>query len=625
MGVGALTTGRRIGTAGLGAAAGAAAYAVLTTGILGGGPAGAAPPAPRVETAAATALPAFDGCEQLRRWYVRTALPRVGPWGLGLPPVLFTERVPGGPVPLSAGKADASPARGSSGTGTNVQEADVDEADVAKTDGRLLVRLVGQALVVTDVSGDRPRELSRTPLPVPRLARPELLLRGDRVLVVGDEQPRLYATPFDGPDRTFLPVPRQETHAHLLSFDLTDPADPRLTVDRSVDGGAVSTRQYADGTVRVVVATGFPPLDFVQPNRDRTAGEATRLNRDIVRNAPATAWLPGTRTSADHLRRPLLDCADVRHPRAHSGLGTISVLTLRPEDPARYTATAVTAAGDLAYSSARRLYVATTHGHRTDLHAFALDGRRTTYVGSGSVQGVVKDRWSLSEYDGHLRVVTAAGDTWSPRENAVTLLDEQHGRLRQVGRLGGLGRNEAIQSVRWFGDLAVVVTFRQTDPLYTVDLSDAEAPRLLGALKVPGYSAYLHPVGDDLLVGVGHDVSPTTGEDLGAQAATFDLHDVSAVRRADTYAFGPQTDLAAGWDPRTFTYLPDQRTLVTPVQSWTEGRSRFVALRVTRDGTLSRTGSWVARRYTGNDLRTLPLGGGRIALVGDSVRVVQVG
>jgi hypothetical protein len=141
---------------------------------------------------------------------------------------------------------------------------------------------------------------------------------------------------------------------------------------------------------------------------------------------------------------------------------------------------------------------------------------------------------------------------------------------------------------------------------------------------VSGYSAYLHPVVDDLLVGLGRDIA-ASGADRGAQAATFDLHDRSAVRRVHTYAFGAQTELATGWDPRAFTYLQAESTFLTPVLSWTDSRSRFVALRVARDGTLARLGSWTARGYAAEDLRSLPLGDHRVALVGDSVRVVRVG
>jgi hypothetical protein len=333
----------------------------------------------------------------------------------------------------------------------------------------------------------------------------------------------------------------------------------------------------------------------------------------------------------------------VRHPLQASGFGTISVLTFPFDKPTSPSTTAVTAAGDLVYSSSSRLYVATTTGDpvpmpvdsgvggapvpfvpTTQVHAFALEGARTTYTASGSFRGTVKDRWSFSEYDGRLRVAAQlANDNRSAVDNGVLVLDERAGRLVETGRVGGLGKGETIQSVRWFGDLAIVVTFRQTDPLYTVDLSDPARPRVVGALTIPGYSSYLHPIGGDLLVGIGHDAS-ATGSDLGAQAATFDLRDLARVRRVDTHGFGPQTDVSAGWDPRTFTYLPEQRTLVTPVTDWRSSTSRFVALHVGPDGSLTETASWTTRRYAGEDVRTLPLGGGRIALVGDVVRVVDV-
>jgi hypothetical protein len=193
-----------------------------------------------------------------------------------------------------------------------------------------------------------------------------------------------------------------------------------------------------------------------------------------------------------------------------------------------------------------------------------------------------------------------------------------------TGRVEGLGRNEDIQSVRWFGDLAIVVTFRQTDPLYTVDLSVPDRPRVVGALKIPGFSSYLHPIGGDLLVGIGHDVDAATGSDLGAQAATFDLSRLRDVRRVDTHGFGLQTGTGVSMDPRTFTYLPEERTLVTSVQEWATGSSRFEALRIGRDGSITSSGSWPSRTYAGEDLRTLPLGDGRLALVGDTVRVVDV-
>lgn len=618
-----MTTRRTFGgiTVGAGLVLAATLVTIGAVGRPGAGPDSAG--VLRIPTAVADELAGFADCDRLRQWYVDRALPHVGPWGFGMPYVALDRR---GPMLLEGAAPDAPDAAvGSSRTGTNVQEAAVDEPDIAKTDGRILVRVRDRSVVVTDVSTDRPRELSRILVPGPRLADPELLLVGSTVLVLGNEQ-RYWGGPVplrEGPlPGGGVPVPvtqPQTALAHLVSLDVSDPTSPRVTGDERVDGGIVMAREYGDGTVRVVLTTGYPPLDFVYPNRDRSPAEAKRENRRIVREAPLEKWLPAIR-DGQGTRRPLLDCNAVRHPRRPSGFGTLSVLTFDAADPSSYQATAVTAAGDLAYSSADRLYVATAGGRGTHVHAFSLDGRTTSYLGSGLVPGTVRDRWSFDEYDGHLRVATALGRSWAPRESAVVVLDEN---LRVVGRVDGLGRGELIQSVRWFDDLAVVVTFRQTDPLYTLDLSVPRHPRLLGALKIPGFSSYLHPVGGDRLLGVGQDASDD-GSTLGAQAAGFDLRDPGRVRRTGVVGFGPDTESPVGWDPRGFTFLPAQRLALLPVTGRTGG-VRVVAVKVADDGALSRGSSWSVGAGWWPGVRTLPLGGDRVALVARGVRVLHVG
>jgi hypothetical protein len=306
----------------------------------------------------------------------------------------------------------------------------------------------------------------------------------------------------------------------------------------------------------------------------------------------------------------------------------------------------VTADGRVVYSSVDRLYVASTQfgdpgiwrgrfgptlerddmpiqpqDVRTRLHAFALDGEETRYVGSGHVAGSVRDRWSLDEHDGRLRVAWTRTSNRGATQNGITVLAERDGALVPTGTIDRLGIDENIQSVRWFDDLAVLVTFRQVDPLYTIDLSDQDRPRELGKLKIPGYSGYLHPIGDDLLLGLGIDAT-NQGQSLGAQAATFDIGDLTDPRRISTQGFGEQSSMPALDDPRGFTWLPDRRTGLTTVASWTTDRTRLVALEVGNDGALE------ARDLAtdvGWNARTLPLDDGRVALVDEDLRVLDVG
>ena len=646
--------GRTFAALGAGATAGAATVALITTGVVGASLSILVAP-PFSSPAAAEELQPFDDCEQLRQWYVDAALPMVGPWGLGGPGYYME----GGAVDMRgsmalddvAGAATPEAAVGSGDTGTNVQEAGVDEPDIAKTNGEIVVHLEGREVVLTDVSGDDPRELSRVTLPK-LLDQAELLLVGDKVVVFGTET-YYHGGPMTELDSRIMPPNGGgDSATKLVTIDISDPSAPRIEQQDRLGGRLVSAREY-DGTVRLVLSTGLPALDFVFPNRDRTPQEARRENRQIVRDTGIESWLPSVRSgdssSSDDDATPLVGCTDVLHPEEQSGFGTISVVTFDADSPADRSSTAVTAGGELVYSSMDRLYVATATGGwavpmplanmgqpvkpapvTTTVHAFAIDGtgRRTgtEYVASGEVPGMVKDRWSFSEYDGHLRVATALGsDSWNPTENAVVVLEERGDKLVEVGRAGEMGIGEQIKSVRWFGDIAVVVTFLQVDPLYTVDLSDPTSPKVLGKLKIPGFSSYLHPLGNDLLLGMGQDAD-LSGMTTGAQAAVFDIGNLRNPKQLDTSGFDPNTELTVTWDTRAFTYLPEQRTAISPLQNYRWGGTRLAILKIGEDGTLTQRLTDRVAGWDGGTVRTLPLDDGRLAIVaGSGVELMAIG
>jgi hypothetical protein len=305
---------------------------------------------------------------------------------------------------------------------------------------------------------------------------------------------------------------------------------------------------------------------------------------------------------------------------------------------------AVTAAGDTVYSSTDRLVVATRDyavgplrrfGPRvttepaqprvtTDLHEFDLSGTAASYVASGSVDGQVRDRWSMDEHAGHLRVAVQTGNPYAINDgaqragaNAVVTLVRNGDRLVESGRVGGLGAGEEIKSVRWFDDLAVVVTFRQMDPLYTVDLSDPAHPRLMGALTIPGFSGYLHPIGHHRLLGIGVD-SGSDGRARGALVQVFDLADLAHPTQVDKHTFGATFNLAAPDDPRAFTWQPGADGAGvgwTQVQDWTDGHFRLARISTDSAGTLAVS----TRSFPGveawDGARVLPLPDGRVVLV----------
>jgi uncharacterized secreted protein with C-terminal beta-propeller domain len=256
----------------------------------------------------------------------------------------------------------------------------------------------------------------------------------------------------------------------------------------------------------------------------------------------------------------------------------------------------VAADGDTVYGSGTSLYIADDHRsqmipqplgptgrssvpvpNKTQIHRFDIAAPGPPqYAGSGEVEGTLLNQYSLSEYNGHLRVATTVGQPGAangPRQSQsiVTVLARGDKSLTQVGRVDGLGKGERIYAVRFFGAVGYVVTFRQVDPLYTLDLSQPSRPRVVGELKITGYSAYLHPVGDGKVLGVGQEATEQ-GRRLGSQVSLFDVANPATPSRLAQYQIeGGSSEVE--YDAHAFLYWPARNLVVVPVMEAKIARS----------------------------------------------------
>ena len=225
----------------------------------------------------------------------------------------------------------------------------------------------------------------------------------------------------------------------------------------------------------------------------------------------------------------------------------------------------------------------------------------------------------------------SAGGMEAESHSMVSVLTRRGDQLAQVGRIDGLGKGERIYAVRYLGDTAYVVTFRQTDPLYTVDLSEPSQPRVTGELKITGYSAYLHPVGDGRLLGVGQEAT-VQGSTTGTQVSLFDTSDQRGAKRISQVHFEGGHSEVEG-DPHAFLYWPDKDLVVLPMAVMSDPAAPgtgAVVLRVSGDtltqvGTLRHEGAvgFAPRRamVIGDELWTVSQAG---MLVSDLDRLTQV-
>lgn len=506
---------------------------------------------------------------------------------LGLGRYLRKHRAQGGgpPYPVDVGGSEAgdsggpkAPSAPPSATGTNVQEAGIDEPDTVKSADSAILVLAGGDLhaVVTGSNGPTvadtlkltkntqdPEGLATdTPVKGYPGGPTSILVQGNLALVIGDGWNQ------QGPVTT------------LTEVDVTDPHAMRIVKTMEAEGSFVSGHQ-SGSTARLVISS-YPDMTALGRSRE---GPKRWLPSLTVRDGGS-----GTRN-----RQPLSRCAAVDRADRYSGSDLLTLLTVDLADDATILdSDAILTSGDTVYASADRMYVATqrwTSGDQakdrtsdvtTEIHAFSTtEPDSTEYVASGRVPGGMLSQWSMSEQDGYLRVASTTVPPWEDNgeqaadsESFVTVLGERGGDLVQVGQLGGLGLGDQIYAVRFFDDVGYVVTFRQVDPLYTLDLSDPTAPRLVGELKIPGYSAYLHPVGDGLLLGIGQDAD-AKGLTKGAQLSLFDVSDPSAPTRIATQDLGRHAYSEAEWDPHAFFFDAATGVSITPVSYWNANGEEF--------------------------------------------------
>ena len=550
------------------------------------------------------ALEKFDGCDGVLAHYKAEALARVGPYGLEGGQVWWPW------IAEAAVDGDAARSAPTAGAGgdffsyseTNNQVTGVDEPDIVKTDGDIVVMATGDGrLTVVDAAS---REV------VGSVALDgwdhRLFLVGDTVVVFGrsDGGSDLLSSrvagdsiwPGGGIGLTTVQV-----------FDLAN-GRPRLQRTIAVEGNFLSARAI-DGTVRLVISSYPDQLPFVYPSNEAAEDAALAANRAVVESSTLDDWLPNYTVldaDGDVVDEGLwVDCGRMHHPVEFAGFDALTVATLSDFASDTGDATGVVARGETVYSSFGSLYVATNvwvpaevadtvpsrfdEEYSTSIHKFDITGDAAEYKASGSVDGSLLNQFAMDEFDGNLRVATTQGAPWGFREDSesfITVLEERDGELVEVGRVGDMGKGERIFSVRFVETVAYVVTFRQVDPLYVVDLADPEAPAVTGELKIPGYSAYLHPLGGGLILGVGQDADDD-GVTRGAKVALFDVSDPTAPVEVSTW-IARDASTEAEWNHLAFLYWADTDAMVMPLSSWSDGF--FGAVVLNTEGGLSEQG-----------------------------------
>lgn len=404
---------------------------------------------------------------------------------------------------------------------TNVRQEGVDEADVVKTDGRYLYTLKdnGRSVAIVDTANGELQMVISIPVEDDDQAREFYVNDGHLILVSEFNQER--------EDGTWTYA---STDTRVTTYDITDPEKPEKAGE-VIQSGSYTSSRLTDGHLYL----------FTQYSVDVTSGITPKDKKDYI----------------PYVNQQMLEADDIYLPpfsQAYMYEVVSSVDVAKPGE-IQDSKAIFSDGGELYVSNDNIYWYETQWSDKTEtvIKRISYKDGKLKAEASGKVDGYINDSFSIDEYDGYLRVVTTDDET-----NGLYILDSK---MKEVGSITGLAEGEQVYSARLLGDTGYFVTYEQTDPLFSVDLSDPKNPKIIGKLKIPGFSEYLHFYGENLLLGIGMDVDEDGFTTNGVKLSMFDISDSSDVKEIQKYTLENVYSAAVMYDYKAVLIDPEKNVI----------------------------------------------------------------
>lgn len=453
---------------------------------------------------------------------------------------------------------------------TNTQVKGVDEADIVKTDGKYIYYVASGKLVIVDA--EKLELMAKIEFDQNYYSSiREIFINGDKVIVFGttrhkeeveedEKDVRVYGqtqTQTERVDTRYYESTYSMATARI--YDISDKKNPKLLREVGLEG-YYNTARMIDNTIYLVANKSV--YYYKGSGND---------DNDLLPRILDTA-------KSDKANR--VEVTEISYTEEPSSNSFMLVAAFNIDDKKAANIKTVFGASDEVYCSNNYLYVTDSiyhrgiilSNHKTKILKFKLGNGIVTPVAKGEVTGYVHDQFSMDENDGYLRIATTSESLLGNDTNNLYVLDSK---LNQVGELTGIAYGEEIKSVRFVGKVGYVVTYKQIDPLFVIDLSDPKNPTMRGELEIPGYSAYLHPYDDTHIIGIGYDTKTnewggTVNSSL--KMSMFDVSDLDNPKEIFNVKIGGQsTSSEITYNHKALFYYPEKNLIGFPMNSYSYG------------------------------------------------------
>ncbi len=474
---------------------------------------------------------------------------------------------------------------------TNVQVSGIDEADTIENDGNYIYSVKGSSIVITDIRD--PSEMKIVSQIKVGSSVSGMYLDGDKLTVISSSYSSSGSrivpngTRIAFFDYAFI----GEQQINISTYDITDRAAPAKLTETSIKGNYTTSR-YIDGKVYLVSSYyEYVPQLEGEYIEDIWVPESEESYQSRLADAASADGAMYTVTAGNKIVKGSLGkiATDIGgDPFNSMSSSYVTLIDTRSPGTTPQATYEYNGYFQTVYMTANSIYLATpgssVNGSSTTqitklslANSLALDGK-------GAIDGMIRsNQFAFDEAaDGTLRVTTQVNWNQNASTNFTVLRDTGES-LEVVGSLTGLAKGEDLYATRYIGDRAYLVTYgpdwskmRFADPLYVIDTSDAENPELLGELKIPGYSQYLHPADETHLIGLGQRDDDEDGRREGLQLSLFDVSDPAKPQRVGTYDFSTLPEdswsySSAEWNHLAFTYVPQTGMLAVPFYAGSRG------------------------------------------------------
>jgi len=409
---------------------------------------------------------------------------------------------------------------------TNVQVEGVDEADIVKTDGTYIYYVSSDKIVIVNAKDNENLKIvSELKYDEENFYPTELYVYENKLIVIGQEHNNHYDRLIEVDSMYSISSMANNTFTVAKLYDTEKKNKPKLEREVEVEGNYLSSRMIGDNLYFI---TNEYLYSYLIRNKE--------LN-EIDENE----YKPVYRDTAVSDEEKYIEYNDIYYFPESEDTSYLNVVGFNVNNNEQANINTYLGAGTDIYSSQNNLYITRvkyeykdtkTHGYynnydiNTYIYKFKLENSKATYVNAGSVPGEVLNQFSMDEKDGYFRIATTDSENWNSETdtNDLYVLNEN---LEIVGKVEGLAKGEKIYSVRFMGNRAYMVTFVEIDPLFVIDLSDPTNPTVLGELKIPGYSKYLHPYDENHIIGFGENTRTNEYGGVVTDGMKMALFDVS--------------------------------------------------------------------------------------------------